>query len=256
MDVSTAESAFHDDAGSLTVGAGEAAFVVERGQWVVFVHHVGGRQRRRISEARDATAEEFTVVVPSLPAWLAPGAVVDAEVRHDDGTDLFSTRVLRCDDAPSGHLVILRQPARSWHHDQRSARRIDVDVEVRFSQLDDTMHPGPEFDASVSDLSVTGMRLEGPTPALEPGRLLVASLRLSDGWVNVVSEVVARNRIDGATRLAFRRLPDADRRRLLAELARWSNTPAAELVSPQVLRPGPPRHVVEAYTRAGADRRS
>ncbi len=236
-----------------------SSFLAEDGQWIVLIRRDADRPSRSISEIRLATFSEFVISVAEVPRWMAPGSEVDAEVDHDDGREFFVTTVLSSEQTPAGFHVTLSQPSRSWRHNRRNAKRASVEIPVRYSLLDGELHPGIDHDGVVNDLSVTGMRLDADE-RVPKGQAIVASLKLRDGWLNVVGDLVSEI-ADPADpnpqmRIAFRRLRDSERSRLIDEVSSWTDAMPDEIVSPQILRSGPPRHVVEAYAHAGGDRRS
>lgn len=246
-----------DDAPGATEPASGApsTFHAEEGQWISLSNPGVLKTSRAICEIRSATFSEFVVSVSDLPDWLAAGSELNAEINHGAGREMFLTTVLRTEPTPKGFQLVLAQPERSWRHNRRSSQRVGVDIPVRYSLLDDDQHPGVDHESIVHDLSVEGMRLDpdGPAPR---GQKIVASLQLRDGWLSVLGELVVDVGADRGTqmRVRFTRMTDTERWRLVNEVANWSGTDPQNILAPQVVTHGPPRHVVEAY--AGRDRRN
>jgi len=236
----------------------QAAFHVEAGDWISLTHDSASNPTSAFAEVRSSNDEAFVISISRVPRWMTESVEVDGEIRHEEGLDRFASIVVNISTGPNGDWITLTQPTRSWRYNRRASRRVEMDLFVRYSILDEELHPGQELTAELDDLSVTGMRMATET-ALGSGSAIVASLELNDGRLSIVGDIVddAETRVDGRywIRVAFRRLRDNERRLLTRIVAASAGVSEDEVATPMLQRPGPPRRVVEAYCASGDRRR-
>lgn len=247
-----------DNATIQDVAPEQASFLVEEGSWISMSREGVSGPSSTFAEVRSASDEAFVVSISRTPPWMTEGLEVDGEVRHHAGLDRFASIVVNVSSGPMGDWVTLTQPERSWRYNRRASKRVPVSMRVRYSILDDEMHPGIEMSAQVDDLSVTGMRLTTDAP-LAAGMAIVASVEIGHRYINAIGDVVGtgNNSMSGRpeARVAFRRLGDGERRVLTEVVASTAEIDKDQVIAPTLQRPGPPRRVVEAYSTAGQDRR-
>lgn len=227
--------------------------------WVVLTCEAADRPPQTLSEVRTADNHLFTIAATTIPEWMSVGSILDAQIQNHEAAEHFFTTVLSIAHDESGDWVSLSQPERSWPVSLRQSRRAEVDLDARFSMLDRDMHPVDDHVGRIRDLSATGMQIASDVTTRDRD-LVVCSVHLMSGWVNVIGEQLGDCWQDADSRqimrLEFRRTSDAVRSQLVNEVAASTDSRPEEVIAPRLVLGCAPRHVVEAYVKAGGDRRT